>query len=477
VNNVLIIHTDQHRWDCLGAYGNRDIRTPHLDSLAADAITFDNSFCAHPVCTPSRYSLLTGLYPHQHLGLTNHSTLPAGLATFPRLLRQSGYRTHAVGKMHFTPAYLDVGFDRMELAEQHGPGRYADDYHRWLAAQGLCDRVDLVDQVAEYRRLASEEYYQTFGAQPSDLDEAHHSTTWIGNRAVAALDQWRDENELLMVGFIKPHHPFDPPAPWHAMYDPAGLSLLPGWTPTLIHKDTGRGYFDCSQLTESRLRRVMAYYYATISQIDHHIGRILGLLKARGLYDQTLILFTSDHGEYMGFHHRLLKGYRLFDPLARVPLILKPPGGGGGRRDRRLVSGVDVAPTLLAAAGLTPARGMKGLNLLDPALARPAVLTAGDGEHMVRTSTRKLLVRAEPSRSMFFDLQADPLEMTNLIDEPGRQAEIAGLREFLMQWLLYDPRALRHLDEIAPQIPHASTAQDHQRQVEYFSQQMAQRTA
>ena len=139
--NILIIMADQHRADCLGAYGNPDIQTPHIDSLATDGARYPNSFCPFPVCTPSRYSFLSGLYVGQHLGGSNHCTLPAGLPTFPRVLRENGYRTKAVGKMHFTPTYLDVGFEEMWLAEQNGPGRYDDDYHRWLMAEGLSDAV------------------------------------------------------------------------------------------------------------------------------------------------------------------------------------------------------------------------------------------------------------------------------------------------------------------------------------------------
>ncbi len=185
--NILIIHADQHRTDCLGAYGNPDIQTPHIDALARDGRRFDNSFCPFPVCTPSRYSFLSGQYVRQHGGWTNHCTLASGIPTFPKVLRDAGYLTAAVGKMHFTPTYLDVGFQHMELAEQDGPGRYDDDYHRWLMAEGHCDRIDLMDQVREYRQHAPQAYWDTMGALPSDLDEAHHSTTWIANRAMDTL--------------------------------------------------------------------------------------------------------------------------------------------------------------------------------------------------------------------------------------------------------------------------------------------------
>ncbi len=130
--NILLIHADQHRSDCIGAYGNTDIKTPNIDTIANDGVLYKNSFCTFPVCTPSRYSLLSGLYVHQHMGWSNHCTLPPAIETFPRILKNNGYNTKAVGKMHFTPTYSDVGFEEMELAEQNGPGRYDDDYHRYL---------------------------------------------------------------------------------------------------------------------------------------------------------------------------------------------------------------------------------------------------------------------------------------------------------------------------------------------------------
>src|SRR5271157_939675 len=228
--NVLLIHADEHRADCLGAYGNTEVRTPNIDALAGDGVTFKNCFTTFPVCTPARYSLLTGLYAHQHLGWTNLSTLPHGLPTFPRILQENGYQTKCVGKMHFTPTYADVGFGEMVLAEQDGPGRYDDDYHRYLMQQGLIDKTDLLDQVYEFRRNAPPEYWANFGTEPTNLAENEHSTAWIGNQACEAIGQWEEGSHMLMLGFIKPHHPFDAPTPWSEMYDPETLTLLPGWT-------------------------------------------------------------------------------------------------------------------------------------------------------------------------------------------------------------------------------------------------------
>ncbi len=465
--NVLILHADQHRWDCLGCTGNADVQTPNVDRLAADGARYENSFCPLPICTPSRYSLLTGLYVRQHLGWTNHCTIPPALPTWPKALREAGYATAAVGKMHFTPTYLDVGFDRMLLAEQDGPGRFDDDYHRYLRDRGLVDRIDLMDQRQEYRRNAPAEYWPTFGAAESDLPEEHHSTTWIGDRAAEVMDGWSAGGHCLMVGFIKPHHPFDPPAPWSRMYDPGELTLLPGWAERTAEEDIAfhTGYFPNAELTEPTIRRIMAMYYATISQIDHQVGRLLRLLDERGLYDNTLIVYTSDHGDYMGFRHQVLKGGVMYDPLVKVPLVVKHPhaGAAGGRpaapppgtASDALVSNLDVGTTILAACGIEAPETMTGLDLAANPGGREAIFCEGwaGRQNMVRTRDRKLLLFRQGRHDRFYDLAADPLEGENLIADPARADEIDALRERLFQWALRDALPPRYLDCNAPHAP------------------------
>ena len=323
--NILVIHTDQHRFDCLGAYGNQEIRTPHIDSLAADGVVYNDSFCTFPVCTPSRYSLLTGVPVRRHGAYGNLSTLPLALPTFPEVLRNAGYGTTAVGKMHFNPTYLDVGFDELLLAEQAGLGRFDDDYHRWLRDEGLVDKIDLMCEAKEFREDGPQELWENLGAIESDIDNAHYTTTWIGERALRTLESWKEGPHLLMVGFIKPHPPYDPPASWTGMYDPEDLTPLPGWTAEIPPRDLRYhvGRFVHSGTAEKHARRAIAYYYATISQIDLHVGRMIDCLKRKGLYDDTVVLFTSDHGDYMGFHKMQGKGNYMYDPVVRVPLIIK----------------------------------------------------------------------------------------------------------------------------------------------------------
>ncbi|MCC2686992.1 MAG: sulfatase [Paenibacillaceae bacterium] len=427
--NILIIMADQHRIDCLGAYGNPDIRTPAIDSLAADGIVFENSFCASPVCTPSRYSFLTGLYPHDHLGWGNTSSIHSGLPTFPKLLREKGYKTKAVGKMHFTPTYYDLGFSEMQLAEQNGPGRYEDDYHVYLMERGLADVNDLEDQVKEYREQAPPHYWESRGAIESNLPESDHSTAWIGEQALTALGQWEGDDNLLMVSFIKPHHPFDPPAPWSRMYDPDQLTILPGWTEESFTHDLrmNQGFFDHSTLTEPVLRKAMALYYGSISQIDDYVGRMIAALRAQGRYDDTLIIYTSDHGEYLGFHHMLLKSNYMYDPLVKVPLILKLPGNvaAGSRRDD-LVSNIDIAPTLAVQAGVP--HSFRGCDLTRPSGRDYVYAEINRGNHaMLRSHTRKLIRVRNQDMSLFFDLENDPLEMHNVYSEESYRAEVAAM--------------------------------------------------
>ena len=473
--NVLVILTDQHRWDCLGAAGNPDLRTPHLDALASDAVRFANAFCPLPVCTPSRYSILSGLYVHQHGGWTNRCTLNPALPSFPRQLQRAGYRTRAVGKMHFTPTYLDAGFDALELAEQDGDGRLDDDYHRALRENGLADAVDVMDQRREYRERAPKQYWETFGALRSDLPEAWHSTTWIGDRAVNAIESWapggggeagtRTEQgtaqpQALVASFIKPHHPFDPPAPWDSLYDPQALTLLPGWSEALSERDGGfnRGYFPNDELTEPILRRAMAYYYATISQVDHQVGRMVETLKRKGLYDNTLIVFTSDHGEYLGFHHMLLKSGHMYDPLVRVPLLVKWPSGATARRGATsdaLVSHPDLAPTILQTAGLESSPAMAGADLADPdgTVARREFIFAESrqGAHyMARSRSHKLLLSRDPHQSLFFNLDDDPYEQTDLLHDPSVAGPVRTHRDALAEWLLFQTPTSVFLDAQAP---------------------------
>ncbi|MBD3352916.1 MAG: sulfatase-like hydrolase/transferase [Candidatus Lokiarchaeota archaeon] len=452
--NILLIISDEHKQDCFGAYGNKDIKTPHLDKLASDGTKFTNCFATFPVCTPSRYSLLTGLYVHQHLGWTNRSTLPHGLDTFPRLLKTIGYETACVGKMHFTPTYSDLGFDTMILAEQDGPGRYDDDYHRYLKNKGLIDYIDLRDQVGEYRQQAPEDYYANFGTEPSHLKEEDYSTTWIGRQACKLLKNWGKGENFLEVGFIKPHHPHDAPAPWCNMYNPEDLDLPSGWIDECSPRDIkfNKGFFDFKKLDETTMKKVLAQYYASISQIDHQVGEMIKILKKKGIYDNTLIIYTSDHGDYMGHHHLILKSNYMYDPVIKVPLIVKfPQHSNNNKTNEELVSLVDVTATILDITMAPIPMHLWGIiQPLDEDHHREFIFAEdNNGNYMIRTKTKKLLLCGN-KESQFFDLTKDPHELNNLYKQKEKQEEIQELKEELFNFLIFESRPPVHVDKYGP---------------------------
>ena len=456
--NILFVLSDQHHAACLGCYGHPDVRTPNLDAIAREGVQFERCYCPYPVCTPSRYSMLSGQYVHEHGGWSNKCTLPATVDTFPKRLRAAGYKTAAVGKMHHTPTYLDVGFDRMFLSEQDGDGRWDDDYHRELMANDLVDATDIEDQRRDFRNGAGKEYWETCGAIASDLPEEFHPTEWTGRKALEIVEQWRaDENNLLMVSFIKPHHPFDPPQSYKDKYDPETLTIPAGWTETVYPHDLAinKGYFPHETLTMAQLRKVAAYYYANIEHIDAQVGRLVEALKRKGIYENTVIVYASDHGEYLGQHHLLLKGGYMYESLARVPLIARFSNGArAGEVSSGLVSLVDLAPTFLAQAGCSLGEKMKGMNLAESDGARDAVFADGSGgkQVMLRTATHKLIISSEPAMALLYDLTADPLELTNRYGDPAYAEVQSAMETQLRAWRTPGDLTPVVVDMDAPQI-------------------------
>ncbi len=482
--NILIIHADQHRIDCIGAYDNKDIKTPNIDNLAREGVLYHNSYCTLPVCTPSRYSLLSGMYVHEHKGWTNHSTLNPDIETLPDVLKNAGYSTKAIGKMHFAPTYLDVGFEEMILSEQDGPGRWDDDYHRDLMKNDLVDKNDLEDQLQEYRKDAPEKYWESFGTYPTNLPDEFYSTNWIANHALETIEKWDESGNMLMVGFIKPHHPFDPPKKWADMYDPDKLEILPGWISEPLSHDTKQnpGYFTNAELDENALRKSMAYYYASISQIDYEIGRMIKILKDKGLYDNTIIIYTSDHGEHLGYHHQILKGGYLYESIMKVPLIIKyPESQYAGTKNHKLVSNIDLAPTIINTVGLITPESMSGQNLTDNSFSREYIFAhAWFGDQAMARSKKYKLIQKRNGESLFFKLETDPLEMTNLIDDDNYRDEIKSHLQAIINWQGTDSlTAENYLDNDAAVITQANVTKynDGHRDsiIEYFRKKMNER--
>jgi len=309
------------------------------------------------------------------------------------------------------------------------------------------DVIDVTDQVQEYRQSAPAGYFKTFGCRESDLAEEDYSTTWVGDRSLEIINNWEKGGNFLMTGFIKPHHPFDPPRPWSGKYNPADLSVLPGWLDSCPAKDleAWKGYFSYEELTIDGLKTVMAAYYACISQIDHHVGRMTALLKKKGLYDNTIIVYTSDHGEYLGFHHLLLKGNFSYDPLARIPLVIKYAGRAAGKSDG-LYSNIDIMPSLMRDAGI-PVTGEP--IFLDSAGRDKIFIENNNMEYVCRTKSRKLIIHRDRGE-FFFDLDDDPHELNDVSKDSKYSGDLDVLKKSLEETLISKGPVTTFIDDDAP---------------------------
>lgn len=450
--NILFITTDQQRYDAMGYDQSTEVRTPCLDRIAENGVKFEAAYTTFPVCGPARSSILSGLHGKSHR--VNFSTrgrngLEEGEWTFVRDLREAGYRTAAIGKMHFFPMYADHGFDVMRLAEHdpHVPGCFTvDDYHRELAEKGLRDEQEEW-QFPTCFVNASEEYRQNLQAVPFQLAEPLHSTSWIRDEAVRYLQEESDTPFFMWVSFLRPHHPFNPPAPYDTMYPQASLKVpdptkgwesLPAHTHPFFSVRSSNGVYDLKGLDESLLQRITSYYYGSITHIDECIEQILNHVDM----DNTLIVFTSDHGEYLGHRGRLLKDPPVpLDDLARVPMVAMWKGHWEGNQTfRSPVSLADLAPTFLDAAGLeTPStvEGKSILHLMDhptEAEERPVFCEthAGLSTVMVRLRQWKYIWYLKQEVAQLHDMDKDPYETVNLSGQPELkelEAYLHGLTE------------------------------------------------
>lgn len=477
--HIVLITLDQWRYDAArfaaGPLGGR-VRTPHLDRLAARGTVFDAAYTSTPVCIPARASLISGRFGHEYAWRRGEEWIGPHQPTIPRLLNTAGYRTVATGKMHFLPLRETYGFQEMTLCEHGGPEYYEhDDYHPWLHAQGYEDLFELWQFPPNYH-LASAEFRAALQALPSPLPERVYSTSWIADRAIEVIQRHDPRQPLfLWLSFLKPHHPFDPPAPWDTAYDPEALPLpdaspgdldrLPDPARAALTSRIYHRVFEGSMLDEARLRLLRAYYCATISHVDHHIGRVLAALEARGMAADTAYLVTSDHGEFLGERGQVFKDHRgtlLYDDLVRVPLVLTPPAGAvtartagaagegwtgdaAGSLPRRWpgpVQLVDLLPTIAHLAGLPLPSGLPGRSLLDhaagavPADQRWALSEAAGGRSAAfRLGQWKYIYDPRDPRQQLYDLAADPGERHNLAGDPAHTAaEVVIRRALLARW-------------------------------------------
>ncbi|AKJ65557.1 sulfatase [Kiritimatiella glycovorans] len=416
--NILLIFTDQQRWDTIAAGGNPYVRTPNLDRLAREGVRFDAAYSPCPVCVPARCSMIYGQHPGNTGCFENNFSMPEdGRRSMMSALTGAGYRTHGIGKMHFTPdPHAMRGLESRETQEELVDDASRDDYLCYLRKQGC-------EYAIEPYGVRGAAYYVP---QLSPVPPQHHPTQWVGDRTVKWLEEnaGKDRPFFLFSSYIHPHPPFSPPTPWHKIHRgpdmplpnlPPDMEKLTTYTNRIQNRYKGR---DTGRDT-ALVRLIKAYYWASISFIDAQVGRTLEVLERKGELDDTLIVFTSDHGEFLGDYNCF--GKRSFlDPAARVPMLCRYPARfDTGAVCRRPVSLIDLMPTFLAAAG-SDAEAMDGVDLAEIASG------AGDREwvfgqyqdaragiYMAVSERWKYIYSAPDDREFLFDRVRDPRETRN----------------------------------------------------------------
>ncbi len=471
--NILLITSDQHRGDAFGFEGSL-VRTPHLDRLAAGGTRFTACLTPSLVCQPARASILTGLLPLTHGVWDNGVDLDpeVGERGFAGVLGQAGYDTAFIGKAHFathftyqptgTPEDLSSthrygddwhgpyqGFDYVELMllghnhwlPQKPPGGMH--YERWYYRDG---DGDLKNELYRQRLAPLTDAPQTHN---SALPVESHNSTWVGDRTIDFLQRQHDQPFCLWASFPDPHHPFDAPDPWGRMYDPDEIILpvhrtldlekRPWWHRVALEgKPKGpeslqkmrSGFTRIPTQDDAKLRHIIANYFGMISLIDHNVGRILAALQDLGLAENTLVVFTSDHGEWLGDHGLMLKGPMFYESLARVGLVMSGPGVACGKVVSDPVSTIDLFSTFTDYAGLGASATAHSTSLR-PVLEGEAKREFARSEwcvseqrcgqelmlQCVRTATHKLTLELNSGAGELYDLRHDPLEMDNRFDD------------------------------------------------------------
>jgi len=486
--NFLFIITDQHRADHLGCYGNPVVQTPNIDAIAAGGSRFDRFYVANPVCMPNRASIMTGRMASLHGALHNGISLSRDHVTFVELLRDAGYQTGLIGKSHLqsftglpsTNTYQPVdgqhtpSRDLREARRNHraGPAYDLEIAPAWN--RPLAERIDghfygfnHVEVVADHGDAASGDYLLWAQSQHNNFEslvgpenalpdgrinapqawrtavpEELYSTTWVADRTEAWLSEQTETEQpfFLQMSFPDPHHPFTPPGHYWDMYDPDSIELpasfdsgdirpIKAMKDALAQNQDKRDNQNPFAVTADEARAIIALTYGSITMIDDAIGRVLAQLKKLGLAENTIVVFTADHGDYMGDHGIMLKLLLHFQGLIRVPFIWADPDFENAHREiSDLSSSIDISTTILARAGIQPFNGIQGRDLMNSAPPE-AVLVEEDSQRLMTgyerlqrvrtivTDRYRMTLRHAEDWGELYDLKTDPHEMTNLFND------------------------------------------------------------
>lgn len=524
--NILLITTDQHHYKALGAKSPK-LKTPNLDRLAKMGTTFERAYCPNPTCTPTRSSMITGMYPSTHGAYTLGTKLAEDIPTIGQYLHSAGYRTSLIGKAHFQPlkstescpsveAYptlrnLDFwrnfnqthtpwyGFDHVETARMHtDEGHTGQHYAIWMEENGLknwrayfqCRHDTNQKDTPEDDTLSPPRVKPDYGWRDPmswKLPEEHHYTRWIGLRTIAMIEEAsRDKTPFFCwSSYPDPHPPYCVPEPWASMYDPDDMDSEIGEfvegefdAASPMHRMTrdpnakfdeykpdGFGSHGCHShnvVTREQMRKAMACYYGMISFIDHWVGQTLDALERTGQLASTLIVFTTDHGHFLGQHGLIAKGPFHYEDVIRVPFIAALPGTiPAGTVSNQLVSLVDLAPTFLDLVGMKTPGQMQGTSQLSnwanpQAAGQKAVFVEnhhnGAAVHLRTMVTKRYKITLWRDRGQdwgeLYDLKDDPNELKNRYNDPN----YAAIRTQMLEQFIQSNMAI---ERTSPRVWHA----------------------
>ncbi len=457
--NILLIHTDQQRWDAAGCYGNAAIRTPNIDRLAAGGVRYERYHVNAPVCMPSRMSYLTGLYPSTLGVYRNGQPMPEDAPTLWRLLRPYGYTSAQLGKLHFLPhacrdhriPHPSYGLDHGEIADEPGP--YEDACRAWVRKH----RPEDLDHLSVGLPPAAEQWQQ-MGMLPPDMPDIVHPgrnervgipfgghedstfSAFVATRTIDYLRTRRPEGQpfVCIAGFYAPHSPWVVPQTYLDMYPPADMPI-PELPEDWADRRAQRG------LDDDALRAAVAGYYAAVTEVDHHVGRILDAVDEQGLAEDTIVVFTSDHGEWLGEQLQFGKGHPAHDCISHVPCIVRGPSAGltGGRTVGEIVEAVDLVPSLLAWSGCVLPPHLQGRVLPGGPTAGPprgSALTETNAGRVLRTDRWRYVLGFDGAESLY-DCDAPLGEYRDLAGAAEHAATLSELRRQM---------AVRHVERFRP---------------------------
>ncbi len=486
--NFLVFLVDEMWGGNLGCTGNPDVRTPNIDALAKDGVLYTSAYCNNTVCMPSRATIMTGLTPRQHGCVTNGTILPTDIPTLPDVLRKHGYKTASFGKIHLQPTGYGQEYDEIFSWESDKAWSEGDitslpsPYYGFETTYLTNNHVNVVggdyynflkqnhpNLIKKYRK-ENAYYSEAEGSWRYDIPIELHYNNVISNETINYILSQKEKPFYVHCSFPDPHMPFSACKPYSEMYDPKSIEINPTWNyieePTACLKEYRKNYLP-NGLPESDVREITAQTYGMITHIDDCVGKIIDTLKQNSLYENTVVVFLADHGEYLGTHGLKGKSNWTYDEVVRVPFICRVPGNTA-RKTNEPVSLLDFSPTILSLAEIDQEAmdnrltrhgeklGLPGVSLKEniingtPLEKRYTFIEYDEDWAPGPVFKIRVLIDEQYKMTLYginnegtlFDMKNDPHELTNLYYDVGYRDIVLTMKETLLNELIRTDRLI-----------------------------------